>query len=238
MGGGAYPDGVGDLLIAIVVALGIGVLAYGIVSGGRRQRQARRAVFRTFAEGAGLTYVATDDGTAQDFAMDMDGIGRFSSPSLGSLVPTDVASGLIDGHRVVAFRHVSRFDEGNAREWLVAGVEVPTAIASRVAVQFLTPRGSADTSYLEDPIAKEHEVAGARVVLRSPTPDAAGALLQEQRLEALADAASRLPFRPELQVRDRRLAAYPASRNASLDDVDQLTALIRFALEAAKIAGG
>ena len=228
----------GDLLIAIVVALGIGVLAYGIVSGGRRQRQAGRAVFRTFAEGAGLTYVAADDGTAQDFARDMDGIGRFSSPSLGTLVPTDVASGLIDGHRVVAFRHVSRFDEGNAREWLVAGVEAPTAIASRAAVQFLTPRGSADTLYLEDPIAKEHDVAGARVVLRSPTPDAAGALLQEQRLEALADAASRLPFRPELQVRDHRVVAYPASRNASLDGVDQLTALIQFALEAAKIAGG
>lgn len=228
----------GDLLIAIVVVAGIGGLAYAIIVGGRRQRDAGRAVFQTFAEGAGLTYAAGDDGTAQHFAADMDGIGRFSSPSLGRLVPTDVVSGDIGGDRVLAFRHTSRFAEGNAREWLVAGVNAQQAIAPRAAVQFLKPRSSPDTLYLADPITEEHEVAGFRLIVRSPTPDAAGALLLEDRMRALAKAASRLPFRPEIQVREHRLAAYPASRNASLDDVDQLAALMQFAREAAQVAGG
>jgi hypothetical protein len=62
--------------------------------------------------------------------------------------------------------------------------------------------------------------------------------MHDGRLDSLADRASSLPFRPELQIRGNRLAAYPASRNASLDGVDQLAALMQFALEAVKIASG
>ncbi len=228
----------GDILIPIGILAIIGILIYVIVVVGRRQRAATRAVFRAFAERAGLEYVMTDAAAAREFARDMDGIGQFVSPSLGTLVPEDVVSGVFEGRPVVAFRHMTRFAEDETREWFVAGVEAPVTIAVRSAVQFQKPRSSVRTSYLKDPIAKEAERAGLHLVVRAPTPDDAGPLMQDDLLDALAERASSLPFRPEIQIRGNRLAAYPASRNASLDGVDQLAALMQFALEAVRIASG
>ena len=216
----------------------IGFLVYAIVVVGRRQREATRAVFQGFAERAGLEYLKTDDATARNFARDMDGIGQFISPSLGMLVPEDVVRGVLERRPVVAFRHMTRFAEDETREWLVAGVEAPVTVAVRTAVQFQEPKASARTSHLTDPIAKERQAAGFHLVVRSPTPGDAGPLMKDDRLDALAERASSLPFRPEIQIRGNRLAAYPASRNASLDGVDQLAALMQFALQAVKIAGG
>lgn len=228
----------GDILIPVGVLAIIGFLVYAIVVVGRRQREATRAVFQAFAERAGLEYLAIDDGTAREFARDMDGIGQFISPSLGTLIPEDVVSGEFEGARVVAFRHMTRIAEDETREWLVAGVEAPETISVRSMVEFKEPKASARSSYLEDPIAKERQAAGFHLVVRSPTPGDAGPLMHDGRLDSLADRASSLPFRPELQIRGNRLAAYPASRNASLDGVDQLVALMQFALEAVKIASG
>ena len=42
---------------------------------------------RCEAEVNGLRYQPTDDGTAREFAADLDGIGQFYSPSLGDVVP-------------------------------------------------------------------------------------------------------------------------------------------------------
>ena len=74
-----------DVLIPLGLFLFIGFFVYAIIHTARKQRKAKAAVFRDFADKNGLRYQAEDDGTAVGFAKDFDGIGRFSSPSLGKV---------------------------------------------------------------------------------------------------------------------------------------------------------
>ncbi|MEJ2364906.1 MAG: hypothetical protein P8017_09555, partial [Deltaproteobacteria bacterium] len=111
-----------DVLIPVGLLLFVGIFVYAFVRTGRKQRKAKSAVFRDFADKNGFRYQAEDDGKAQNFAQDFDGIGRFNSPSLGRVIPKDVVHGVVSGLEAILFRHMTRFSEGWAREWFVAGV--------------------------------------------------------------------------------------------------------------------
>ena len=71
-----------DVLIPLGLLLFIGIFIYAIIHTARKQRKAKASVFRDFADKNGLRYQEEDDGKAQRFAQDFDGIGRFSSPSV------------------------------------------------------------------------------------------------------------------------------------------------------------
>ncbi len=224
-----------DVLIPVGLLLFISIFTYAIVAGARKQRKLKCDVYRDFAEREGLHYQATDDGKAQRFARDLDGIGRFRSPSLGDVIPQDVVSGTLDGMDVILFRHQTRFYEGYAQEWFVAGLTISSAIAGRCSVQFLNGTATKDSMYLEDPIIKEKDAGTFRLVVRSRIQVSASQVLNERVLEHLASLAHDLPFRPEIQLRGNRLAVYPAGRNANVDSVEGLSKLLEYAQQAATV---
>ena len=82
--------------------------------------------------------------------------------------------------------------------------------------------------YLRDATVKEQTIGIYNLVVRAAGSSAAGKLLDEGVLRKLADFAGNLPFRPEIQVRGKRIVAYPADRNATVDDVETLKKLAEF----------
>lgn len=220
-----------DALIPLGGLVVIGFLGYAIVTAARRQNRTKSQVFRSFAERLGMEYLVSDDGTARDFAADLDGIGRFSSPSLGAAIPRDVVRGTWEGIGVTGFRHSTRLWEGNSREWYVIGVTASDAVAERSSVEFLEEGATADSPYLSAGVVAEYPASRYRLVVRAPTRDAAGVLTDEEVLVTLAKRAEGLAFRPEIQIGDRRIATYPAGRNVVIDDPGQLIQLLEFALQ-------
>ena len=222
-----------DVLIPIGLLLFICFFAYAIIHTARKQRKAKARVFRDFAVKNGLRYQKEDDGKSQGFAQDFDGIGRFSSPSLGKVIPKDVVDGILNGSEAILFRHSIRFSEGWAREWFVAGVTSSETIAERCAVQFCKGRADKSTLYLQDPVVKEQKVGPFNLVVRAASRSYAGKIVDDGVLKQLAGLAGNLSFRPEIQVRGKRIVAYLADRNVTVDDVETLGDLFEFTKSAA-----
>jgi hypothetical protein len=224
-----------DVLIPLGLFLFIGLFAYAIVQSARKQRKAKARVFRDFAESNGFRYQEQDDGRAQEFARNLDGIGRFRSPSLGKVIPVDVVEGTISGTETILFRHSVRSTEDSAREWFVVGVTCHKIIAERCAVQFCMRRTDKITMYLEEPVVKERKAGHFNLVVRAASPACAGKIVDDEVLRRLASLAGKLSFRPEIQVRGNRLAVYLADRNATVDDVETLQNLLDFARSVATV---
>jgi len=224
-----------DVLIPLGLLPLIGFLVYAIIHTGRKQRKAKARVFRDFAEQNDLRYQKEDDGKAQGFARDFDGIGRFSSPSLGKVIPKDVVHGIMNRSETILFRHSIRFSEGWTREWFVAGVISAETIAERCSVQFCKGRGDQRTMYLQDPVVKECQVGPFSLVVRAAGPSYTGKIGDDGVLNKLAGLAVNLSFRPEFQVRGRRIVAYLADRNATIDDVETLENLFEFTMSVASV---
>jgi hypothetical protein len=218
-----------DILIPLGGLLFIGLLAFAMIREGRKQRKAKNKLFRDFAHHYGLEYMKEDDGTAQEFGKDFDGVGRFSSSSIGKVIPKNVVTGSIDGEKVILFWHYIRYSEGWTREWFVAGLIMDSPIVKRSSVQFCRRNADRDTMHLGDGIVKELNVELFNLIVRAASPADAGKLLDENVLRQLAVLAEKLPFRPEIQVRANRIIAYPADRNAQLDDMKSLNDLFEFA---------
>lgn len=222
-------------LIPLGALAAIGLLAYAMIRAGRQQRAAKAALFRDFAHRNGLRYREKDDGTARAFAGGFDGIGRFRSSSLGKVIPTDVVSGTLKGADSILFRHRIRFGEGWEREWFVAGASSDQPLAERCAVQFCRRRTDKSTMYLRDPVLKEQRVGAYDLVVRAATSRHAGKMADGSVLERLGRLGGELPFRPEIQVRGTRVAAYPADRNFTIEDLGTLSDLLAFAMKVAGI---
>ena len=224
-----------DILIPLGLLVFIGLFAYAVIHTARKQRKAKSRVFRDFAIRRGLRHHEKDDGKVQRFAADFDGIGRFSSSSLGKTIPKDVVSGAIDATPVILFRHSIRYTEGWAREWFVAGMTRTDPMAERCAVQFCRKKADRSSMHLQDGIVKEKGTEAFTMVIRAPAPSDAGEMVNDRILAQLADLAGKLSFRPEIQVRGNRIIAYPAGRNASIDDVETLEELVDFTRRAAEL---
>ncbi len=224
-----------DVLIPLGLLLFIVFFVYAIIHTIRKQHTAKARVFRDFADKNGLRYQEEDDGKAQGFAQDFDGIGRFSSPSLGKVIPKDVVYGIMNGSEAILFRHSIRITEGWAREWFDSGVTSAETIAERCAVQFCKGRADKSTMYLQDPVVKEQKIGPFNMVVRAAPPSYAGKIMDDSVLNQLSGLAGDLSFRPEIQVRGKRIVAYLADRNATVDDVETLINLFEFTKSAASV---
>lgn len=225
-----------DLLIPLGLLVFIALFAFAIIHTARKQRKAKARVFRDFADRHALRYLGEDDGSAQAFAEGFDGIGRFSSPSLGQVIPKDVVRGDMNGVKVILFRHSIRYSEGWAREWIVAGVTCAEAIAKRCAIQFFEGKVDHRSMYLQDPVVKEQRAGSFNLAVRAASQAHAGKLIDANVLNRISGLAGELPFRPGIQVRGNRVAAYPADRNATIDDAEALARLLAFTRSASKAA--
>jgi len=219
-----------DVLIPLGLITFLGLFVYALISTARKQRKTKTAAFSDLARGRGLRYEAADDGKAQQFAQDLEGLGQFKSPSLGDLIPTDVVSGVLGGMPVVLFRHTTRYYEGYSREWFVVGVSAGTSIAERCSVQFFKSRVATDSMYLKDPVVKEKKAGPFHLLVRAPGQASAGKMLDDDVLLRLSSLAGDLPFVPEIQVRANRVAVYLAERNATVESARDLQKLLDFSI--------
>jgi hypothetical protein len=89
--------------------------------------------------------------------------------------------------------------------------------------------------YLQDPVVKEQKVGPFNLVVRAASPSSAGKIVNEGVLKQLAGLAGNLSFRPEIQVRGKRMVAYLADRNATVDDVKTLKNLFEFTKSATEV---
>ncbi|MGF2685829.1 hypothetical protein ACQUWM_04960 [Marinobacter sp. DUT-3] len=225
-----------DVLIPLGLLLFIALFGYAIVHSARKQRTAKKKVFEEFARKQGFSYLDEDDGKVQAFAQDFDGIGRFWSPSLGKVISKDVVSGSTNSSEILLFRHSIRYSEGWAREWFVAGLTATDHIADRCSVQFCKRRSHKSTMYLQDDIVKEQAFGSFNMmVVRAESTSHAGELVNDHVLKQLAALAKTLSFRPEIQVRGKRVIAYLADRNATIEDVNIIGDLLEFAKKAVSI---
>jgi len=224
-----------DDLIPLGLLLFIGILGYAMIHSARKQRNTKRNVFREFAARNGLRFQEQDDGQAQDFAQDFDGIGRFRSSSLGKVIPRDVVSGEINSMQAILFRHNIRYGEGWSREWFVAGLMALEPIAERCSVQFCKRRAHKSTMHLPDAVVRDQKIGPFDVVVRAPSPSHAGRMIDDHILQQVAGFAGELPFRPEIQFRGSRAIAYLADRNATVDNAETLGKLFEFAERVASI---
>jgi hypothetical protein len=224
-----------DVLIPVGLIIFMGFFVYVVIHTSRKQRKAKAGVFRDFAEKNGLRYQEEDDGRAQRFAKDFDGIGQFKSSSLGKIIPKDVVDGTMNGSEVILFRHMIRFSEGWAREWFVAGLTCTDPLAERCSVQFCKGRLDKRSMYLQDPIVKERKIGAFNLVVRAASRSYASKIVDDGFLKQIAGLAGNLSFRPEIQIRGKRIAAYPADRNVSVEDVETLGKLFEFTKSATSV---
>lgn len=134
----------------------------------------------------------------------------------------------MDGSDAILFRHRTRFSEGWAREWFVAGFTSAEPIAERCAVKFCKGRAARRSMYLKDPVVKEQKVGPFNLVVRATSQSCAGKMVDDGALKQIAGLAGNLSFLPEIQVRGNRIMAYLADRNASLEDVETFGKLFEF----------
>lgn len=220
-----------------VVIVFLALFVYAFVRAARGQRASKRALFRNLAHARGLRYVPEDDGPAKRFALDLDGIEQFRFPSPGkNRTAHDVVTGELDGRPVILFRCMTRFYEGDAREWFVAGVTAEATIAERCSVEFFEGSRGPGSRYLRDPVVLNKTAESFCLVVRAASTESAGRFLTEDSLQWLVEEARNLTFRPEIQIRADRVAVYPADRNTSVEAVGDLEKLLEFALRVAREA--
>ena len=226
-----------DLIIGILVLGGLAALIGAIVVGGRRQRAARSAALRRAADRLGFTYLATDDGRAQRLAVGLGEFAHFRSPSLGTLVPSDVIHHVDEGTEVVAFRHHTRTtDEGNARHWYVAIAERHDATPCRSLIRMrdrsvrrvagvLT--GRRQVGFPDDPAFDR------RFMTDGPDEDTTRRHVTAAVRRCIVDLAASTGFAVDVHLQGKRTAAISAGRNRDLDS-DEILRLVDVARTVAR----
>lgn len=216
------------ILIPIGVLLFIALFIYAIVKEGRKQKKRQNVFFKKIADRRGWKYLKEDDGTAQRLAYDFEGIGVFSSPSLGKMIPRNVVLGRTKVGRCCLFEHCTRIYEGYAMKWFACVVEAQNDLGGSFVVQSKGKAGTiTDNFYTGQKIPIEDDWAkGFRLYCNDKAPKKE--MLPMGTLQNLFEEMANLPWRIDMQVRKDRLAVYPSSRNFQLKSVQDLERLIEF----------
>jgi hypothetical protein len=217
-----------DVLIPIGALLFIILLIYAIVKEGRKQQKGTRVFFKKLAARKGWKYLTEDDGTAQHIAKDFEGIGVFSSPSLGTMIPRNVVLGRMKVGRCCLFEHYTRIYEGYAIKWFACVVETQNDLGGSFVVQSLGKAATiTDNFYTGKKISITDDWAkGYRLYCNDKSPNKE--MLPTGTLQKLFQEVANLPWRIDMQARKDRLAVYPSSRNFQLKSVQDLERLVEF----------
>lgn len=216
-----------DDVLAVIALLAIAGLVAAVVVAARRQRAARRDLFRRLAAGHGWTYLEDDAGLLESLAHDFEGFGRFRSSSAGKLVPEAVVLGDVDEGRIGCFLHGTPGYEGSGRQWWGCLVETGQHLCGALRIR---PRPIArgwqakedERVEFQDPTFEQ------RFEVAAPDRDAARACLGSSVRAFLSSEQPGLPFPVAIQLRGRRVAAYLAGRNDEAETVADLEELVRF----------
>ena len=217
-----------DVLIGTGILSFIALFIYAIVKEGRKQKKEQSFFFKKLADRRGWKYIEEDDGTVQRLAHNFEGIGVFSSPSLGKTIPRNVVLGRTKVGRCCLFEHYTRIYEGYAMKWFACVVEAQNDLGGSFVVQSRGKAGTiTDNFYTGQKISIADDWAkGFRLYLNDKAPKKT--MLPMGTLQKLFQEMANLPWRIDMQVRKDRLAVYPSSRNFQLKSVQDLERLAEF----------
>jgi hypothetical protein len=215
-----------DVLITAGVLSFIALFIYAVVKEGRKQKRQQSSFFKKLADRRGWKLIKEDDGTVQRLAQDFEGIGIFSSPSLGKMIPRNVVLGKTKVGRCCLFEHLTRIYEGNAMNWTVCLVEAKDDLGGSFVIQSGGKAGTITDNFyagqknsIEDDWAKGFRLYGSGEASKQN-------ILPMRTLQKIIREMANLPWRVDMQVRKNRLAVYPSSRNFGLQTVEDLERLI------------
>ena len=217
-----------DVLIGTGILSFIALFIYAIVKEGRKQKKEQSFFFKKLADRRGWKYIEEDDGTVKQLAYNFEGIGVFSSPSLGKIIPRNVVLGRTKVGRCCLFEHYTRIYEGYAMKWFACVVEAQNDLGGSFVVQSRGKAGTiTDNFYTGQKISIADDWAeGFRLYLNDKAPRKK--MLPMGELQNLFQEMANLPWRIDMQVRKDRLAVYPSSRNFLLKSVQDLERLAEF----------
>lgn len=184
----------------------------------RRQRFAETKIYRQYAVSKGRRFAETDDGTARDMADGLEAVGVFQSPSLGRVIPQNVVTGKVPEGNLCQFKHSLRRQAGESYPFHVCIIQTVETAEYPIVLRFV--RGQ---KHLQNPFYRGKKVPLAdhfESQLVAYASDRADTVANdvETRWAALIREAESLPWRVDLQVRDRRVAVYSVERN-----IDKIT---------------
>jgi hypothetical protein len=214
-------------ILAPLGLVGFVGLVVALVLAARKQKRERARLFEALAERHGWRYLSVDDGTVQALADGFQGFDQFRYPSGAPRPPSSVVLGHAEEDRVCLFVHATQRTEGDARLWMVCLLEAPTTLGPPMRIH---PRSVREPRQVgADPLV----TTGDRrfddaLEVYCAQPEETRAVLGAGAREVLLGSSGRLSFPVEVQVRDRRLAAYPASRNDEVGSTAELEALLAF----------
>jgi hypothetical protein len=216
-----------QLLIPIGAAVLIAAFVAALILTARSQRAAKGMAFREFAAEAGYAYLPEDDGQAEVLSEGFQGFAQFDSPALGHVAPRDVIRAQHSEGHVVAFHHGTRVCENQGREWFVCNVRLAGNVGTSLAIVPLggpaVPRwpGFNRLELPEEPrLSRAFEVW--------VESDDGRQVLKRTVCEYIASCVETLAFRPEVQIREDRVSAYPANPNYDVTTKEELRQLVEF----------
>ncbi|HZD05906.1 MAG TPA: hypothetical protein VE173_13350 [Longimicrobiales bacterium] len=193
----------------------------------RRQQASRRELFRQLAAAEGWEYLERGRDVVEPLARDFAGFGRFRSSSVGELSPEATVVGRTGQGRVLCFLHGTREYEGQGRQWTVCLVEARKPLCGPLRIQPRNVRRIREVG--GDPsVSFDDSGFEAGFAVTAPDPGSARRCIGPGVRRFLLSEHPKLPFPVDVQIRDRRVAAYLARRNAIATNVSGLQALVRF----------
>jgi len=208
------------------------LFVFAFVWEARKQKAGRAAVYKSLARQRGWTYTPEDRGPIQRIAGDFEAIGQFQSPSLGKVIPKNVVTGRVDQGDIYLFQHSRRIYEGYRYYFDVCLIRAQRPIATSLVVRFKRGKSKLDNPFYTARQWPAPSTWAQHVDVFADDAAQAAQVLPDAVLRDLVNAAERLPWRIDLEVRKERVAAYIVERNASAENSEQLEQLIAFTEQA------
>ncbi|MEL4305242.1 hypothetical protein [Methanococcoides sp. LMO-2] len=213
--------------LTIIIVAVIIIFPILLVKEAKKQKKTSIPLFENYAKSHNWTYMQEDDGTVQNLAKDLQGIGRFNSPSLGKIAPENVIIGSVPKGRIHYFQHHVRISEGNAIHLNVCLLQLKNTICDALIVRFKKESSRLTNELYTMPELELDQNWSKDVVIYGNYTDI-NEVLDDITLTKIVEKANELPWRIDLQIKNNLVAVYIAERNASVENESDLSALKDF----------
>lgn len=214
--------------LTIVIIAVILLFPILLIKEARKQKKTSMSLFENYAMSHGWTYMQEDDGTVQKLAEDLQGIGRFNSPSLGKVVPENVMIGSVPEGKNHFFQHHIRIYESNTLQFNVCLLQLKKSIVDALIIRFKKGSSRLTNDLYTIPELDMDPKWSNDVIIYGNDPEVKD-ILDDTTLTKLVQKANNLPWRTDLQIKNNIVAVYIAERNASVESESDLNELIDFA---------
>jgi len=222
-------------VLPFVILGAIILFIFAFIKGVKKQKQAASLLFKEFADSHGWKYEEKDSGIIQRLAKDFQGIGIFSSPSLGKITPKTLMLGSIPEGQIYFFQHSVRVYQGYAFKFYVFLLQPKKPVHESVIIRFKKGKKKLSNTFYTDSEIIVDKKWSKDILVYGNNQNSINRFFETINLLKLIKIANELPWRVDLQIKNNCYAIYLAERNADLENNEDITRLLDFTKETAKI---